>query len=70
MRTARRLMKVDLRSSSGRRFRHLVESYSRALGDKVSEAELSLVRQAVALQLQAERTQETMSAANPSTPIG
>ena len=48
---------VDMRSASGRRFRHLVGAYSDELGNNLSEAELSLIRQAVALQLEAERMQ-------------
>jgi hypothetical protein len=54
------LMNFDLRSSPGRRFRHLVDCYSRELGPESSDAELSLVREAVALQLQAERMQEAI----------
>ena len=54
----RLLKNVDLRSSSARRFRDLVRSYEAELGGELSEAERSLVRQAVALQLQAERLQE------------
>jgi hypothetical protein len=53
----RMLAHVDMRSAAGRRFRHLVEAYSAELGPELSEAELSLVRQACALQLQAERMQ-------------
>src|SRR5450755_3726343 len=53
----RMLAHVDMRSAAGRRFRHLVDSYSAELGAELSEAELSLVRQACALQLQAERMQ-------------
>jgi hypothetical protein len=48
---------VDMRSAAGRRFRHLVDSYSAELGTELSEAELSLIRQAVGLQLLAERLQ-------------
>jgi hypothetical protein len=47
------LAHVDMRSAAGRRFRHLVDAYSAELGTD-SEAEWSLVRQACALQLQAE----------------
>ena len=54
----RLLKNVDLRSSSARRFRDLVRSYEAEPGGELSEAERSLVRQAVALQLQAERLQE------------
>jgi hypothetical protein len=53
----RMLAHVDMRSAAGRRFRHLVDAYSAELGTELSEAELSLVRQACALQLQAERMQ-------------
>ncbi|MGV7219792.1 hypothetical protein [Bradyrhizobium sp. UFLA05-112] len=49
---------VDLRSAGGRRFKFLVESYSQQLGGELTEPEKALVRQAVALQLQAERLQE------------
>jgi hypothetical protein len=48
---------VDMRSAAGRRFRHLVDAYSAELGADLSEAELSLIRQAVGLQLLAERLQ-------------
>jgi hypothetical protein len=48
---------IDMGSAAGRRFRHLVDSYSAELGTELSEAELSLVRQACALQLEAERMQ-------------
>lgn len=61
----RLLMNVDLRSSSSRRFRHLVDSYSHELGAELSEAETSLVRQPVALQLQAERMQEAIVRGEP-----
>jgi hypothetical protein len=54
----RLLQNVDGRSSSARRFRDLVLAYEGELGGELSEAERSLVRQAVALQLQAERMQE------------
>jgi hypothetical protein len=54
----RLLKNVDGRSSRARRFRDLVNAYSVELGGELSEAERSLVRQAVALQLQAERMQE------------
>jgi hypothetical protein len=54
----RLLENVDGRSSRARRFRDLVNAYSAELGGELSEAERSLVRQAVALQLQAERMQE------------
>ena len=53
----RMLAHVDMRSAAGRRFRHLVDAYSAELGNDLSEAELSLIRQACALQLQAERMQ-------------
>jgi hypothetical protein len=53
----RLLENVDGRSSSARRFRDLVRAYEAELGGDLSEAERSLVRQAVALQLQAERMQ-------------
>jgi hypothetical protein len=51
---------VDLRSAAGRRFRYLVASYADELGGELSEAERSLVRQAVTLQMQAERMQEAV----------
>ena len=56
----RLLQNVDLRSSLARRFRDLVASYEGELGGTLSEAERSLVRQAVGLQLQAERMQEAI----------
>jgi hypothetical protein len=48
------------RPAIGRRFRYLVGSNAAELGGELSEAERSLVRQAVALQLQAERMQEAI----------
>jgi len=48
---------VDLRSRGGRRFRHLVEAHVAEIGE-VTESELGLVKQAVSLQMQAERMQE------------
>jgi hypothetical protein len=48
---------VDLRTRGGRRFRHLVESHVAELGE-VTESELGLIKQAVTLQMQAERMQE------------
>jgi hypothetical protein len=53
---------VDLRSAASRRFKHLVASYSIELGDELSEAEKSLIRQAVTLQLAAETMQEQVRA--------
>jgi hypothetical protein len=52
------LENVAGRSSSARRFRDLTHAYSAELGGELSEAERSLARQVVALQLQAERMQE------------
>ena len=49
---------VDLRSRGGRRFQFLVAAYSAELGGELSEAERSLVHQAVALQLEGEKLQE------------
>jgi hypothetical protein len=50
---------VDGRSSSARRFRDLVESFSAELGgmDCLSEAEKALVRQAASLAMRAEQLQ-------------
>jgi hypothetical protein len=48
---------VDLRSAGGRRFRHLLASYSAELGGELTEADQALLRQAVTLQLEAERQQ-------------
>jgi hypothetical protein len=56
----RLLENVDGRSSSARRFRDLTNAYSAELGGELSEAERSMVRQAVAMQLQAERMQEAI----------
>lgn len=53
----RMLAGTDMRTANGRRFRHLVDAYAAELGSDLSEAELSLIRQAVALQLEAERMQ-------------
>jgi hypothetical protein len=64
----RLLQNVDLRSSSARRFRDLVRAYEGELGGNPSEAERSLVRQAVALQLQAERMQEQIVEGEPIDP--
>jgi hypothetical protein len=61
----RLLENVDGRSSSARRFRDLTQAYSNELGGELSEAERSLVRQAVALQLQAERMQEAIVRGEP-----
>jgi hypothetical protein len=61
----RLLRNVDLRSSSARRFRDLVASYSSELGDQLSEAEKSLIRQAVTLQLAAENMQERVVRGEP-----
>jgi hypothetical protein len=51
---------VDMRSAAGRRFRHLVQSHIEDLGgaEHLTEADLGLIKQSVALQLQAERMQE------------
>jgi hypothetical protein len=50
---------VDLRSSAARRFKYLVNLYSAAFGDdEISEADRNMVRQAAALQVQAEMLQE------------
>ena len=54
---SRMLEGVDGRSAGARRFRDLVNAYEGELGGVLSEAERSLVRQAVGLQLQAERMQ-------------
>jgi hypothetical protein len=48
---------VDMRSATGRRFRHLVQSYVSELGGDLSEAELGLVRQTVGLQIRSEQMQ-------------
>jgi hypothetical protein len=56
---------LDLRSSGARRFRVLVDAYSAELGGDLSEAERSLVRQAAALQLQAEKMQEQIVKGEP-----
>ena len=56
---------LDLRSAGARRFRVLVDAYSNELGGELSEAERSLVRQAAALQLQAEKMQEAIVQGHP-----
>jgi hypothetical protein len=48
---------VDLRSSSGRRFAHLVRSYTAELGGEPSESQQSLVRQAASIQIRIEQLQ-------------
>jgi len=56
---------VDGRSAGARRFRDLVNAYEAELGGVLSEAERSLVRQAVGLQLQAERMQGAIVRGEP-----
>jgi hypothetical protein len=56
---------VDGRTIAARRFRDLTNSYSAELGGELSEAERSLVRQAVALQLQAELMQAAIVRGEP-----
>jgi hypothetical protein len=53
---------VDMRSAGGRRFRHLVQSYVAELGgvEHLAESDFSLIKQAVALQMQAEAMQESI----------
>jgi hypothetical protein len=53
---------VDLRTAAGRRFRHLVQSHIAEFGgvDNLTEADLGLIKQSVALQLQAEQMQEAI----------
>jgi len=50
---------VDGRSASARRFKDLVENFSRDLGgvDRLSEAEQSLIRQAASLTMRGEQLQ-------------
>jgi hypothetical protein len=48
---------VDLRSTSGRRFTFLVQSYSAELGDVLTEPELALVKQVAILQIKIEQMQ-------------
>ena len=48
---------VDLRSTAGRRFSFLVQSYSDELGDVLTEPELALVKQVASLQLKIEQMQ-------------
>ena len=48
---------VDMRSSSGRRFSHLVRSYTAELGGEPSESQRSLVRQAATVQIRIEQLQ-------------
>jgi hypothetical protein len=52
---------VDLRKAPGRRFAHLVRSAIEEAGGEVTEAELNLIKQSVALQMQAERMQEAIA---------
>jgi hypothetical protein len=53
---------VDLRSAAGRRFRHLVQSHIEDFGGEanLTEADLGLIKQSVALQLHAEQMQEAI----------
>ncbi len=62
---SRMLEGVDGRSAGARRFRDLVNAYEAELGGVLSEAERSLVRQAVGLQLQAERMQGAIVRGEP-----
>jgi hypothetical protein len=48
---------VDLRSAAGRRFKHLVTSYTAECGRELTELELSQIRQAAAVQLRVEALQ-------------
>jgi hypothetical protein len=52
---------VDLRSATGRRFRYLLETYTRELGGDLGEAEQAQARQAVALQLEEKRMQAAIA---------
>jgi hypothetical protein len=49
---------VDFRTVIGRRFRDLYTAYAAELGAPLSEPEKAIVRQAVALQMQAEAMQQ------------
>lgn len=49
--------RIDCRTIAARRFRVLADSYAQELGGDLTEAERSLISQAVALQLEAERLQ-------------
>jgi hypothetical protein len=49
---------VDYRTIDGRRFRDLYAAYAAELGAPLSEPEKAIVRQAVALQMQAEAMQQ------------
>ena len=61
---------VDMRSAGGRRFKHLVQSHVDDLGgvEHLTEADLGLIKQSVALQLQAERMQEDIVNGKPIDP--
>ena len=48
---------VDLRSSAGRRFKHLVRAYEAELAGEPSESQRGLVRQIATIQIQIERIQ-------------
>ncbi|OKO69395.1 hypothetical protein AC629_41260 [Bradyrhizobium sp. NAS80.1] len=48
---------VDLRSTAGRRFKHLVRTYEAELGGEPTELQRGLVRQVATIQIQIERTQ-------------
>jgi hypothetical protein len=48
---------VDLRTTSGRRYRYLVSAYSNEVGAELTEPEKALVRQISSLQLRIEQLQ-------------
>jgi hypothetical protein len=56
---------VDFRTRIGRRFRDLYEAYAAELGAPLSEPEKAMVRQAVALQMQAEAMQQQIASGVP-----
>jgi hypothetical protein len=61
---------VDGRSSGARRFKDLVENFSRDLGgiDRLSEAEQSLIRQAASLTMRGEQLQAAIVKGEPVDP--
>jgi len=52
--------RIDCRTIAARRFRVLADAYAAELGGDLTEAERSLISQAVSLQLEAERLQSAI----------
>ena len=67
---SRMLEGIDGRSTGARRFKDLIESFSRDLGgiDRLSEAEQTLVRQAASLTMRGEQLQAAIVRGEPVDP--